>query len=535
MPTAMELFREHQYRELWQKCCGFIDLSLPAFMGIQRHLLLEQMEMLKRCELGRHLMKGAAPDSVDEFREQVPLTNYSDYIPYLSEQMEEALPAQPLLWQRTTGLSGECEYKWASITQRMYQEMGPVLFAMLIFATCRWRGDISLGEQENILYALAPPPFATGCWGHLAAQELPLSFLPPLEEAEQMPFEERLAQGVKQGLSQGIDTVFGLPSVLVALAEQIGQGGQSRDLRSLWGRPKVLLRVGKAVIKSKLARRPIWPKDLWSLRGIAMAGKDTPIYRERIRRMWGREPLDVYGCTEGLVIAMQTWDFQGMTFFPHLNFLEFIPEAELRRESTVPSYQPRTILLDEVQPGQNYEVVITNLLGGAFVRYRMGDIVTITGCRNEKLNIDIPQMTFYSRTDAIIDLAGFTRLTEKTIGQAIELAGLASENWVARKEVRDTTILHLYLESKGNGYLSPEEVKAEVHEQMKRLDAPYADLELLLGLRPLEVTLLPPGTFERYASHRRAAGADLAHRPSHHLNPSSEMIEALTGGVPVLR
>ena len=530
MPTGMELLREHQYKELWQKYCGFIDLSLPSFMGIQRHLLLEQMALLKRSELGQSLMREASPTTVEEFREQVPLTTYADYVPYLSEQHEEALPAKPLLWQRTTGVSGEFEHKWAPITQRMYQNMGSVLFAILIFATCRRRGDISFGDHENILYALAPPPFATGCWGHLATEELPLNFLPPLEEAEEMPFDQRLALGMKQGLSQGIDMVFGLPSVLVALGEKIGQPGRGQGLRSLLGHPNVLLRMSKAILKSKLARRQLWPKDLWPLRGVAMAGKDSDIYREKIRQMWGKAPLDVYGCTEGVIIAMQTWDFEGMTFVTSLNFLEFIPEGELYQEVINPMYQPRTVLLDEVQPGQRYEVVITNLLGGSYVRYRLGDIITITALRNERLNIDIPQMTFYSRSDAIIDLAGFTRLTEKTIGQATEQAGLVCEEWVARKEVQDTAVLHLYLELKNNGHLDPAQVKATVHEQLKRLDSPYADLELLLGLKPLEVSLLPPGTFQRYASYQHTASADQAQRPSHHLNPSQQMVEALIGG-----
>ena len=53
MATAGELFKQGRYGELWQRCCGFIDLSLEDFMQIQRRLLLEQLELLKRCELGR--------------------------------------------------------------------------------------------------------------------------------------------------------------------------------------------------------------------------------------------------------------------------------------------------------------------------------------------------------------------------------------------------------------------------------------------------------------------------------------------------
>jgi len=52
MNTLAELFRQGNHDELWQRCCGFIDLSLDDFMGIQKRLLLEQLELLKRCQLG---------------------------------------------------------------------------------------------------------------------------------------------------------------------------------------------------------------------------------------------------------------------------------------------------------------------------------------------------------------------------------------------------------------------------------------------------------------------------------------------------
>ena len=533
MSTGVELLREHQYEELWRRYCGFIDLSLQEFMGIQRHLLMEQLELLKKCELGWRVMQGARPSTVEEFQEQVPLTTYRDYAPYLLEFREELLPAKPLLWQRTSGTSGEYDHKWAPISERAYRAMGPVLFAILTFATSRRKGDINFLDHEKILYALAPPPYATGCWGRLAQEELPLDFLPSPEEAETMSFEERIRLGLQMALGDGLDVVFGMPSVLLALGEQIGQGGNGQGLRRWLDQPRALLRIAKALAVSKMARRPILPKDLWSLQGIAIAGSDSALYKERIREMWGREPLEVYGCTEGLVLAMQTWDYQGMTFLPNLNFLEFIPEEEHYRAGAIPGYRPRTLLLDEVLPGENYELVITSLLGGCFVRYCLGDMVKITALRNEALGIDLPQMTFYSRDDSLIDLAGFTRLTEKTIVQALTAAQVPWQDWVARKEGSDTGVLHLYLELKEDGHWGVPELTAAIHQQLKRLDAPYADLESMLGLEPLQVTRLPLGAFQRCIAQRRAAGIDPAQLRPPHINPSDDLVASLVNGTRV--
>jgi len=272
------------------------------------------------------------------------------------------------------------------------------------------------------------------------------------------------------------------------------------------------------------------PRDVWKLKGLVSTGSDGSVFRERVKEMWGRYPLDVYGGTEGIVIATQTWDYQGMTFIPHLNFLEFIPEKESLKSRDDPFYQPKTLLLDEVKLGEKYELAITNFYGGPLIRYKLGDMVKITALRNEKLGIDIPQMTFYARVDDMIDIAGFTRLTEKVIWLAIENSGVSYKEWTVRKELKESPILHLYLELGENGHVTEEQIARSVHHELTRLDAPYADLESFLGLRPLEVTILPENAFDRYKARQQAAGADLAHLKPPHINPSDGVIECLVNG-----
>ena len=96
MSREAELIVQGKNKELWQRCCGFIDLSLEDSMSIQRRLLLEQIGLLKKCKLGRSIMRRANPETIDEFRQQVPLTTYADYEPFLLTRNEGALPAKPL-------------------------------------------------------------------------------------------------------------------------------------------------------------------------------------------------------------------------------------------------------------------------------------------------------------------------------------------------------------------------------------------------------------------------------------------------------
>jgi hypothetical protein len=252
---------------------------------------------------------------------------------------------------------------------------------------------------------------------------------------------------------------------------------------------------------------------------------DTAIYRDRIEAFWGRKPLEGYGGTELGGVALQAWNYAGMTFLPDSNFLEFIAEEEFFRNQADPQYQPPTLRLDQVRPGV-YELVITNFHGGVYTRYRTGDLVKIQSLQDDELGIHIPQMTFHARADGVIDVAGFTRLTEKAVWLAIEQAGVPYTDWAIRKEFeRDKPILHLYLELyQDDGH---RDIKGAIHQSLKEKDAGYAELESMLGLDPLRVTVLAPGAFARYTQDRQAAGVELAHLKPARINPSEETIGRL--------
>ena len=222
---------------------------------------------------------------------------------------------------------------------------------------------------------------------------------------------------------------------------------------------------------------------------------------------------------------MQTYNFKGMSFLPDCNYLEFIPEEDFYKNRDDPSFQPRTFSLDEVKPGV-YELVITNFHGNIFTRYRTGDLVNIYALRDDETDVDIPQMLFHARADGVMDISGFTRLTEKTIWQAINDAEIANAGWTARKEyLGDKPVMHLYIEST-NGF-NAQEVERLVHENLKRLDSDYSDLEKMLGTNPLQVSRLAPGTFNRYMDAKRKAGADLAILKPPRVNPKESVLELL--------
>ena len=537
MARPIDLLREGRKEELWQMCCGFLYLRLEQFMDIQKRLLLEEIELLKNSELGRRVMCGAMPETVGEFREQVPLTTYDDYLPELVEKREDVLPTKPAMWVHTVGRAGEYNFKWVPLSERFLYEFERVAGGVGLLAACNPQGDFPVKEHLKGLSTISSRDYGSGVVGYLMKQALGYDLLP--SNAEEGSFQERIESGFKEALSRGLDGCGGLPSILVYVGEMFKLRAINVDTRFLLSHPKASARLIKGLIKSKLAHRPMLPKDLWSLKVIIGGGMDSAIFGKKIEELWGRHPLETYGGTEGGVYATQTWDYEGMTFIPNLNFFEFIPEREWFKWQLDHSYQPRTILLDEVKAGENYEMVITNLHGGILTRCRIGDVIRITSLRNEKLGIDIPQMVFHSRADDLVDIASLGRLTERVIKEAVENTGIPYVDWVARKELIDNKpALHFYLEP-GDEYIASEEgVAAAIREQFKKLDRKYrcnfysliGDMETVLGLKPLEVTLLPQGAFSSYISQRRSGRADLESLKPPHINPSDEALSLL--GVP---
>jgi phenylacetate-coenzyme A ligase PaaK-like adenylate-forming protein len=221
-----------------------------------------------------------------------------------------------------------------------------------------------------------------------------------------------------------------------------------------------------------------------------------------------------------------------MTFIPTLNFFEFVPEDEVLRYQMDTSYRPRTVLLDEVRPGERYEVVITNFHGGSLVRYRPGDMVKITSLANEPLGIRLPQMEFDQRVDGTIDF-NVIRLSEKSIWTALEELGLPYEEWIAYKAPGNQS-LSLFIELK-DGRTADERALGEAvcriltrnEEAGAGEDDPLVeDTRNMVGFS-VNVTLLAYGTFSRYTASRQAEGADLAHLKPPHVNPSEKVLTTL--------
>jgi len=161
-----------------------------------------------------------------------------------------------------------------------------------------------------------------------------------------------------------------------------------------------------------------------------------------------------------------------------------------------------------------------------FIRYRLGQFIKVISKDDKETGCLLPQIAYVGRSDDVIDIAGFTRLDEKTIWQAISQSQPGSADWVAAKEYSNNrAIIHIYLET--NGKTKETEIFEHLHQNLKNLDPAYSDLESLLGQMPLQLSVLSAGTFRRYYQERQNLGENLIEAQLPHINPPQSALERL--------
>ena len=307
-------------------------------MNIQNRLLLEQIELWSSSTLGQSILKGKYPRTIEEFREMVPLTTYEDYAPILLSKQKNALPVEPVLWVQTTWEGGVHPIKTAPYSKGMLDTFKHNVISCLVLTSSRKKGEFDVSVTDHMLYALAPLPFVTGLLPLLLEDEIDISFLPAVKEAVNMSFQERNTMGFKLGMKKGIEYLFGLGGVLYYVSQRITtMQSEKKSLKEklLGTSPKMLLRYLLAKKKCKKENRELLPKDLFHIKGYMVAGTDNRCYKTDLEKMWGIPPMEIFAGTEPTCIGCETWNREGVYFFPDACFYEFIPEDELDKNLVI--------------------------------------------------------------------------------------------------------------------------------------------------------------------------------------------------------
>lgn len=495
-------------QDIWQEYCGFLALEPDAYMQIQHRLLAEQLRLWTDCALGRHFLNGKKPLTFDELRDCMPLTTYEDYADMLLQRRTDVLPAPPITWLETTWEGGRHPVKTAPYTQGMVDTFSHNGITTMLLASATDWSEFSIGSR--ILSGLAPMPYLTGLIGLILDQNYGFEMMPPRSTLTEMSFSERSKLGFKQALSRGMDYFLSMGSIAYFVSQNLtsvsGSKKKSSSKKSS-GRSlsaSALLRMAKAKLAASREKRDILPKDLFQPMGFICAGTDNACYKDDLEKMWGVRPLELFAGTEAGMVGCESWNRENLYFFPDTAFYEFLPEAYIRSDEKFPP----TLLMNEVKPGEKYELIVTVFRGGAFVRYRTGDIYRCAGIGCKKDHSLLPRFIYIDRHPDIIDIAGFTRITKNSVEDALRLSALPIAEWTAGKEYDAVTghpYLHMYVEIEPNALPSQaitiEILRKHLEIYFNYLDSDYDNLKKILGMEPLQIDILPCGSFQNYRTH----------------------------------
>ena len=241
----------------------------------------------------------------------------------------------------------------------------------------------------------------------------------------------------------------------------------------------------------------LWP----DLKRIATVGTATfAPFIDQLRPVLGPETaVDYLGyvCSEATVGTPLREDDPACMLLPFGGFYEFIPAED--------GAEDHPLLMDQLEIGKEYELVVTNLSG--FYRYRLGDVIRVTGYHHE-----CPMMVFSYRKNQLISMYG-EKVTETVLRTAVK--AMAEES---RTEILDYSVYadtetapgHYTVLMESNREIGPDawpyysEILnrrlCEIHDSYRK----KIDQKTIL---PLEAKFVQPQTYALYRDLKVMGGA----------------------------
>ena len=249
----------------------------------------------------------------------------------------------------------------------------------------------------------------------------------------------------------------------------------------------------------------IWPRLTFAY---GMIGSNLKVYVEKLRRSIGDNiPIHNmgYAAAEGFFAMPTELDTHDSALIPYSIFFEFIPVNDDVDEDE--TEEPKTLLLDEVEVGKKYELVVTNSSG--LYRYRMEDIVQVTRMHN-----DTPVIEFLYRKNLSMNVANEKTTTAMVDYAAKKMFERTGSDFVGYSFYPDFSSnpprYCLMTEIKGD---VTEEKRQEMidtlDEELKDVNEKYYKYRRWGMLNRPEILILKPNTYWDYRESLRAQGVVL--------------------------
>ena len=226
------------------------------------------------------------------------------------------------------------------------------------------------------------------------------------------------------------------------------------------------------------------------------------MYAEKLKKYCGDLPFNNtgYAASEALMAMPLTMSAMDGVLLPKSCLFEFLPlDAP---EGT------RPLLMDALEEGKEYEVIITNL--GGLYRYRMYDVVRVTGFYQKT-----PKVEFLYRSNLVLNITG-EKTTQQMLDWAMERAckqvGFAYNRYCVHGVTEDGQPPHyeFFAEPQGESAIDNAALTEALDKALRQSNL-YIDVrrrEDVLSAPKLH--FLPAGTFDAYTDTLRQKGISIS-------------------------
>lgn len=369
--------------------------------------------------------------SVDEYKSNVPITDYLDYELYINEMLKGEknilITDDVEFFGHTSGTTGK--QKLVPVTKKS-REVGSKYMALLIerFAynnlKNKWNYGRGLMLADTVMttYSEGGVPICSATSGGMDAIKviLPKIYTSPYEVMKikdknaalylHLLFaleDKNLTYISGVFISNVLDALRTLEDNAELLVRDIRRGSINRNLNIDGETRKKLNKylkpnAGRAdEIELEFSKgfegicRRIWPKLIYIA---SVTGANFSIYDDMVNYYTGSVPIysPAYASTEAMIGINPYISKIRYVIIPDTVFYEFIPVKESNKEN------PQTYCIDELKVGEKYEIIITSYAG--FYRYRLGDVVKVVDYYNNS-----PEIEFLYRKNQALNM-----VSEKT-------------------------------------------------------------------------------------------------------------------------
>lgn len=376
-----------------------------------------------------------AVSSIQDFQKAVPIRNYDALRPYIDRLREGE---QGVLWPsrvkwfaKSSGTTSDVS-KYIPVTREALEDChykgGKDLLAMYCQNVPDGRPysgkSLVMGGSSNI-HSINDEAF-TGDLSAIIIENLPiwveLRRTPNKEIALLDNWEEKIEKMAKATMNEDVSILCGVPSWSLVLLKRIMELKNASSILEVWPNLELYMHGGVSFKPYKSQFEKLIPKT-------------------------GMNYVESYNASEGFFGIQDTLHGDDLLLMLDYGiFYEFMPMSELGKEN------PETLLLDEVEIGPNYALVISTNAG--LWRYLIGDTVRFTSKEPYRIQVS-------GRTRHYINAFGEELIIENA-DEAIKRASIATG-----ARVNDYSACPVFMTEQETG----------AHEWMIEFDKPPQKLE----------------------------------------------------------